>query len=591
MTTVEPAPVRGLQIWRSPAGAVAAGVLLAQLVWRGYYLLNGFYTQDDFKMIQLGLGPLNGDLLFQDYAGHFWPGTFLIAWVTAHLAGPSWTLTAFSLLAMQLVAGALMWVVLSRLVGSRWVRVPVLAVFAFSPLTLWSVQWWAQAIGYLPVAICLLGAVWAVLRRIQDGALWGSPLAVVLTGFALMFQERGLLVPVVLAGVALMLGDVPGVWRRLWTTLSAYRWLWLSLAVSNVGFVLLHRQMAPVKGTTTIGPGETLRLVANFVGRTLAPGIFGGPWQGEVTSGALLVPSAWAVVVGAGALAALVGWSAWVGGSVARWSWALLVLYVLLDIALLFAGRSQYGAAFGLLPRYVADVVPVLCITLGGVARGVRLPHRLRKPALAALVLTLGYAGSAAVSTVMMAPYQYHEEDRAFVETLRSELRAQPRAVLYDGLVPDAIMINWFGPDRKVSTVLAAAPENPVFDVPTPRLLMADDEGRLREVTLTLATQMKPADFTDCGYPVSGGPTAVPLQSQVDVDRAVLRIGYYTNTRLLMDVETGGTSQSVPVRPGLNGVDLVVSGSFDEVTLSLEGDPATVCVASLEVGYPAPAEP
>ncbi len=228
---VEIAPVRGRAAWTTGAGRLAVVLLVAQACWRGAYLLRGYYVQDDFRMLQLGSSNgLTLDYLFQEYSGHMWPGDFLLAWATARIDPMSWTLTAVFLLVLQLAAGAVMWLVLSRLMGDSWLRIPVLAVFLFSPLTLWSLQWWAQAIGYLPVTLLLLCAVWALLRRIQDDWRWGSPLAVGLVLLALAFQERALLAPLVLGGVALIIGEGPPL-PRLRATLLSYWRLWAALAV------------------------------------------------------------------------------------------------------------------------------------------------------------------------------------------------------------------------------------------------------------------------------------------------------------------------------------------------------------------------
>src|SRR5262245_61876243 len=90
----ETAPVRGREAWTSWPGRLAVVLLLAQACWRGYYLLRGYYVQDDFRMLKLGgSNGLTIDYLFQEYSGHMWPGDFLIAWATARVDPISWTIT------------------------------------------------------------------------------------------------------------------------------------------------------------------------------------------------------------------------------------------------------------------------------------------------------------------------------------------------------------------------------------------------------------------------------------------------------------------------------------------------------------------
>ena len=81
--------------------------------------------------------------------------------------------------------------------------------------------------------------------------------------------------------------------------------------------------------------------------------------------------------------------------------------------------------------------------------------------------MALGYLVSAAISTAVVAPHSYNEDDRAYVEGLRADLRADPRAVVFDGRPPDSVMVSWFDDDARISTVVGIAPEDPVFDLPS----------------------------------------------------------------------------------------------------------------------------
>lgn len=594
----EPVPVRGWAAWRAPAGRVALGLLLVQALWRGAYLVRGYYVQDDFRMLELGgSSGLSFDYLFQDYAGHMWPGDFVLAWLTARVDPMSWTLTAIGLLVLQAAGGAMAWLVLSRLLGEAWARVPVLALFLFAPLTLWSLQWYSQAISFLPVTFFLMAAVWALLRHLQDRWRAGPAVVVAMTVGALSFQERGLLVPLVVGGVALVMREdrrplarVHGALRGLWR-------LWAAEAAVLVGYLLLHGRLAPVEATSPTASETGLRgLATDFVLRTLVPGLVGGPWQARIAGETLVAPS-WAVVVAALVVVAFVAVTSRLGGSSARWAWVMLAAYVASDVAILFGGRTRFDVPFGLIPRYVADVVPVATLAVAAALRGLvpvdrawsskRVARIAGAPAVVAGVVTAAYVGSAAVSTTLMAPTQLHREARSYVETLRSQLRANPRVVVYDRYVPDSVMVAAFGEERRVSTVLARAPENPVFDIPSSNLRIPDDRGRLRPILLSFGTEMVPATGNpDCGYPATAQGVRIRLREPVTRDRDVLRIGYYTNLRATMTVRTGEQEQPVAVRPGLNTVDLVVRGGFASVSMSLDVSPGTVCVTDVFAGFP-----
>ena len=575
------------------AAVVAVVLVLGQAVWRGAYLLRGYYTQDDFLMLALGArNGLSLDYLFRDYAGHLWPAGFVVAWVTARVDPMSWGMTAVSLLVLQALAGALMWLVLTRLMGAgRWARVPVLAVFLFAPATIWPLQWWAVAIQYLPVTTCLLAAVWAMLRTVQDGWGRGQLVVVASTAAGLAFQERAMLYPIVLYGVALVVLDHTAALRRPVAVLTRFRWMWLALAALLAGYLVLHAQLAPIDAAAPTGAGESGpgTLGRDFVLRTLAPTLVGGPWQGRIQTG-MLVPPTWAVWVAGVVAAGVVVVTSWRGGASARLGWLMLAVYVAADIVILFGGRTQFGLPLGLIPRYVADVVPVATIALGCSLRSFTWPlWRPRAGLVAAGAATTAYVVSAAVSTSFIAPTQLNADVRDYVSTVREQIRADPRAVLYDSYVPTWVMIAAFGEDRRLSTVLAAAPENPVFDVPSEAMRIADESGRLRPLHLAFSTTMVPNRANhDCGYPVTAQETVVPLRKQVKGDRNVMTLGYYTAVRGTMVVRTGRHRQVVPVQRGLHALSLVVDGPFRRVGLTLEEAPGTVCVAALEVGFPVP---
>lgn len=199
------------------------------------------------------------------------------------------------------------------------------------------------------------------------------------------------------------------------------------------------------------------------------------------------------------------------------------------------------------------------------------------------------YVGSAAVSTTMMAPRQLNEDSREYVENLRSDLRANPKVVLYDADVPQTVMIGAFLEHRRVSTVLANAPENPVFDIPSRAMRVPDQEGRLRPVVLAFPTEMEPVPRDDdCGYHVTPGGVTIPFVETAEADRWVLRLEYFGNLRTTLQIETDGDTQAVAIRPGAASVDAVVSGDIDEVRLALDATAGTVCVTSATVGFPQP---
>ena len=77
-----------------------------------------------------------------------------------------------------------------------------------------------------------------------------------------------------------------------------------------------------------------------------------------------------------------------------------------------------------------------------------------------------------------------------------------------------------------------------------------------------------------------------PLPAHVPPGRWVIRLGYYTATAGLAVVDVSGQRIEVPVRSGLNAVDVPVTAGFDQVWLSLEHPTDTLCLATATVGVP-----
>ncbi|WP_187366860.1 hypothetical protein [Nocardioides dongxiaopingii] len=592
--------------WRDAAGLIALAMVVVQTTWRGVLLADGFLTQDDFQMTRIGRAPMSAEMLFQEYSGHVWPGNFVLAWANARLGPLDWPVFAVEIMLMQLVAAVLAWLVLCRLVPGSSLRLPVLAVALFCPLTWWPTAWWAAAIGFLPTSIAVLGGTWALLVHLQDRRRWAPVVIVVALVVGLQFQERAALLPLVLGFVAA--AHAPSRGRRaVAEAWRARRGLWLVLIAVVLAYLVAHRALAPIETSDVGSSGGAVELIWNFVVRTAIPGLVGGPWTPDVLSDVILLPQVYAVVVAWLVLLALVVWSLRRGGRSVGWGWLLLLTYVVADVAVLFAGRTALGAALALSPRYAADIVPVLVVALGLVLREVeRAPEVDRPPARpsrrrrgAVVLVTAAYAVSAVVTMDVIAPHTLNTADRGFVQTLRQEIRSQPDAVIVDTPPPDDVMTFWFGSDARVSTVVGLAPEQPLFNLPSHDLRIADTDGRLQPVELLGGESMRPAAADDaCGYAVGERPVRIPLEDEVDGETMVARISYFTSVRGTLGISGGDTSVAGPLRAA-GVLQVVLRGEVDAVTLNLEEEvsstgavdgaerPAgTVCVTGLAVGFP-----
>lgn len=595
-----PEPATPVHAWASPAGVVAVCVLLAQLLWRGVLLSRGYFSQDDFLVMSAVHGGGWSDRLSAEVAGGFAPAASLLAWACVSLAPLSWTLAAAVVLAVQLFGTVMLWLVLSRLLPNRWLRVPVLVLFALGTQTLWTTQWWVLGLQFWPATALLLVAVWALVCSIQapDRSVRLAVVVVLAVAGALLFDERAVLDPVVLAGMALVVGGEPTLRARARRALREHAWTWGGLLAVLATYGVVRWLVAPLE---TGFRGQVGDVVTTYLRAGLSEA-FAGPWTGDLPGHAYLVPRSWAVGLGGVLLLVLAATTLQRGGVAARAAWGTLVVFVVCSIGVLVV-RSQalLLASLGLVPRFVAELAPVLALCAAGALSGVTfadldLGTRVRLTAarfeqLAAGAVALLVVASAVVSTAFLAPNLEHRSEKAYVQTLRADLRQHPSVVLLDSNVPNDVISSWYLSRAVVSKVVGYAPENPVFDLPSHALRMVRDDGHLVPVGLLGAVTSAPSANRACGYPVRADGTWVPMASKVGFGLWVLRIGYYTNADGFLTIGVAGGTQRFAVRDGLNVVDLVVRGGFDGFEATLEGHDTALCLTNATAGVPTPATP
>lgn len=584
--------------WRTPVGALAVLVIAAQAVWRGIVLARGYYSQQDFLVLSrtrdFGWGAVFGS----DHAGGFAPGRDALAWLETQVDPMGWPVAVAGTLVLEGVAAVLTWLVLHRVLGRHWARLPLLVVACFTPLTLWTTQWWSMALVLWAATSLLLLAVWATLKAVQDHDARYRVVVVATLAGALCFSERAALyvVPIAMVGCLAHLRTA-GARRGLGHAVHAEWRVWLGLLSVIVVYVTLRALVAPVP----LGGGGLSSDVVTTYLRHAGSGLAGGPWLADLPGHAFLLPRSWTVAANVALFLAFMAFTLQRGGLSARVAWLGFVVYVGCSVALLsFVGRGDLVASLGLVPAFAAELVPVLVVAAAGALSNLSLPAvhvrgtRLGERQLGGLV-AVGAVGlftvSAALSTAMLAPNLYHRDDRSFVDRVRAELRRSPQVVLLDRGAPPGVLSPWYGDRATISTVLSAAPEQPVFDVASHALRYVTDSGRLAPVALQGGVRMVPSENTTCGYPVRATGRHVDFQQTVPPGRWVLRLGYYTNVDSFGTVAAGGVAVRFPVRRGLNAVDVPLTATFDRMEVSIEAPDATLCLAAAEAGTAVPRRP
>ncbi|PWN03629.1 hypothetical protein DJ010_05915 [Nocardioides silvaticus] len=580
-----------MRAWRGHQGAAAIGVIAVMLVVRGRLLAGSYFNQDDFYMTGRAYrSDLTWDYLFSDFAGHVNPFQQLTLWLVAHHAPYDWPVLATGILLVNLAATVLVWLIASRLLGDRWSRVVVLAVFAWAPMTLMPTLWWSASMFLWPHVLCSLAATWLLVRWHQgDGRPWVNGVAIVLvTAVGLLWHERATLVPPLVLGVAVALVDDAVGWRRLTAALRRFRWLWLGMVGVTGAFLTMHSLLTDVEG----GGGtarQQLEVSWSFVGRSVVPGLLGGPWAGS-TAGGAVVPATWVTVVSIVLVVAVVGLLLWRGGPARRWALAVLVGYVGADLFLLLSGRSAFGAIIGLDPRYSADTLHAAVVCLALALRGapewpVLATTRRRAVAVGGLLAVYGVA--AAFGTALLVPHFQNQLDRELVTNLRDDLAADPTQVIVDGAAPAELVLPLVGDDNRYSVIFGPLPERPAFDEPSYRLRVVGEDGHLRPVVLDGAVTSEPGPDDECGWSVTEEPTDVEMRLPLD-GRVVLRVRYYTNAEATVSIGAASWNEEFLARRGPNEVWLVlpdVEGLVPELELVSSG-PATVCVTEVAAGLP-----
>lgn len=582
--------------FRSSAGLAAVLVIAVQALWRGASVAGGFFSQDDYLMLQRAADePMGLEHLGASHAGELSPLGNLLVWATTQVAGFSWGGVTVVVLLLQLAVAALTWVVLTQVLEDRWVKVPLLAVACFTPLTFGPTLWWSVASTHLPTVLLLLLGLSTLLAHLRVGWRPGLPLAALCLVAVLLCSDRALTLPLVAFVVvaAMLPPDDAGLRTRLVGAARRYALLWVLLLVAVAARLLVGvgRETSSYGLPTSFD--DASHVVEQFL-REGVSGLVGGPWVGTPSTLALSPDSRWPLAVAILlCLVLAVPLVRSLRQPVVVVAVGGLVLQVVLALVALILTRDGIGA-IGIVSRAVADMVPVVVVLVAVALRGALVPTEVRRfvvasPAIAACALAVVAVVSTSVTTRATAPTLKNEDDRAYVDNIRSGLELDPRIVLLDGPVPEGVMSALFGTPARVSTVVGLLPQQPTFDMPSEVLRMVDGAGILREVDLGFAVTSGPGPEGDCGWAVTGRRTTIPLESDVAAGEHVLEIGYLTSGDTYAEVRAGEDAVRIPVRAGLHEIQLPVTSAFSAVTVTLEDPELTVCVGSVAVGVPTPA--
>ncbi len=583
-----------MSVWRGRSGALAGVVLAITVLGRAVLIRGSYFNQDDFYLIGRAYqADLGIDFLFQDTAGHVNPAQQLAYWLVAHHAPYEWGVVGTFVLLMQALTVVVMWHVLSRILPGRWVRVPLLAAFAWAPITLATTLWWSAAMGLWPHLLCSLLAVLFLLRlRDRAGPAWlNGSVVVAASVVGLLWHERAVLIAPVVLATAVVLTDEAVGWRRLVAAIRRHRVLWVAHAALLAGYLWAHGRLTDVEGGA-VSARESASIGWAFIGQNVLPGVLGGPWTARLEGGAVH-PPAWGTTLSVVLCVGLLGLALWRGGPARRWAVAFFVSYVLADLVLVLAGRGGFGRLIGLDPRYSADVIQVAVLSAALALRRSRpafgfdwLARDWRRRRTVGLAgLTALYLVACAFGTAALVPHFQNKEDRAYLTTLREDLAADPRQTLVDDLVPAEVVLPLVGADSLLSRVLAPLPEAPVFDQPSYHPRSVAEDGQLLPVEFAGGVDSLPARNERCGYRATYQSVEVAFPFVV-FGPLLVRVGYFTDEEATVELAVGSWTAVFMAQPGPNEVWVPVpdlGAGFDRVRFSVQG-PTTICIPRVTAG-------
>jgi len=601
----EPAALR--LTWRQVT-ALATALAAAGIATRMWVAVQGYFVIDDYIfLLQASVHPLaSTDYLLRPHFGHVMPGGHALTWLVNWIAPLSFPAFVGASVAMQVAVAAMAWRFLVLVFGrSPWLLVPF-AVYAVTPLTLPSYVWWSAAVNALPLQIAMLASASAFVHWLREGRRRQAAFTVVWTLVGLLFFEKALLIPLVLLGLGLVLSPERNPLRAAWVLVRRSWALWSALAVLCGAYVVAYRSLVERFGARP-DIDYVREVLRQGLSEAVIPSMVGGPWRWfpDFLTPAAAPPDVlqWVATVVVGGLVLLS-----CRRQPARRAWAVLLLYVLVQLGLLVAGRSAFASIISLQYRYYADAALLVALAVGcSVVPGFtsaglpgeprsgdrsstdavipRRPARLAAVVAAALSVNLVVVGSLQSAAGFADLWQVNPT-RAYVETARQSLQDHPDAVVLTTPVRIDV-VNGFFEDRLAAQLFHRMPHRAGFSASPTSLVLLDDEGLLRHGDVAgVTTQDGPE--VGCGWRIPPGrDVAVPMRIPVYRWYFTLGLRYAATAPTRVRVALDGPARSWRLDPAHSVRYLPVSGGGGVLHVTNLGT-VPLCVRSAVVGLAVP---
>ncbi len=575
----------------------AAGLVLAQLGFRGWMTFSSWFTVDDFTFMARLSGAGRLDEAAEPYAGHVMPAGMYLSWLADRLAPYDFRLIAVMLLLMQLLANVGLVMLLVRLFGARPGILPPLAVYLFCSIGTPVAIWWAAGVNAIPMQVALFWGLAAHVEHLRTRSTRQLVLAVVWVLLGLLFFEKTILVLGVYGIVALAYfttGDLRSRLRQAWTR---YRLAAVTYAVLGVAFLAFYYQWALNFSPGQAGNDALGDVVTNMVFKAYLPAVFGGPLEWSRLDQFSLAAPRDAIVIASVALTYLVLRELHRSRSRTLRAWFVPAFFLTCDVVLVLAGRVSFiGSQISLDFRYQGELPAATAIALALATmpvlgarervqrRGTSVfaddPQRVAA-ATAAMVLL------ASVSSVQ---YVTHWDDTMqarpyFQNLLRSVKSAKEPIPLVDLPVPAFVMWPLGFPDNLVSRQLRHYRDRVAFpQVVNDNLYAVDTHGKVVPVVVEEVRRGLPGPREGCGYAVRQQDVTIPLDGPVLYGGFWVRVGYLSSARTPVVVSAGEAEFSAVLEPGVHALFLKAGTRFDSLKFSGLPPGVTMCTDDVTVG-------
>ena len=591
----------------NPVILAGVGLVAVQLGWKAFLLAHFYFRQDDFQLMDHALSSRFGvRYLLTIGPEQLAPAGRAITWLLVRVSPYDWTLTSVVTIMLLAATSLAMLRLLVLLFGNRAAILIPLSIFLFTPLTLPGLSFWTTTLLWLPLQLTMILAISSHLRYVRSGSPAHAVAAAAWLGTGMLFDELGLLVPVLIVAVTAAYFGSGRWWQAAREVLQRYRRAWVMYGAVAGGYLVVLLLALPTSVQQPTSPpsfASVLTLASTMLRIGFVPAATGGPWHWSAAGGGygfaapapVLTQLSWV-------LAALIVVASLRFRRHSPRAWAILAGWILLaDLTPVALSRltelpvNRLGADL----HYVADSAPVLALCVGLAfwpVSGEEQPYRRARPGSYPLAITtVVLLGSFLLGSFWSAAAYVNETSsnatRAYIARARLALAAAPAGtvIVTTDTPSDVVFARFLGSAAQTSRVLGPlAPTaagirfTTVPDGAIRNLMVFNDLGALRPAQDVGAISVSPPGKIGC-WPLRPHGTTIPLRGRLFRYDWVVRLRY-SGPATTLQLRFGTTVRAATVPAGKLDFYIPVVGAGNAVLVRLLQTGRAACISSLTVG-------